>query len=190
MCTIAGAHGGVCCDVRSSGRSAPARRLPAARACLMRGMVVQYLCLLASARRRIPEQQPVQPSADTYDVGDLAYGQQSPRHVRGGSHPRIMTDDQPLARTAEHDFGGDGEAGQPHRVDPDTSDLCAPCLHRSVQVCQRHCDRRLADLRQSLGEFPRGTAGNIGLRGRANRWVIMVVWPGGCPTGSGSMPRG
>jgi hypothetical protein len=22
-------------------------------------------------------------------------------------------------------------------VDPDTSDLCAPCLHRSVQVCHR-----------------------------------------------------
>jgi hypothetical protein len=28
------------------------------------------------------------------------------------------------------------------------------------------------------------------LKGRADRWVIMVAWPGGRPTGKGSMPRG
>jgi hypothetical protein len=28
------------------------------------------------------------------------------------------------------------------------------------------------------------------LRARADRWVVMVAWPGGRPTGRGSMPRG
>ncbi len=65
-----------------------------------------------------------------------------------------MAHDQPLARPAEHDFGGDDEAGQPHRADPGASDLCASCLRRSVQVCQRHRDHRLADLCQRLGKFP------------------------------------
>jgi hypothetical protein len=45
-----------------------------------------------------------------------------------------MAHDQPFTRSAEYHFGGDDEAGQPHRVDPDTSDLCASCLRRSVQI--------------------------------------------------------
>ena len=28
------------------------------------------------------------------------------------------------------------------------------------------------------------------VRGHADRWMIMVAWPGGGPTGIGSMPRG
>ena len=44
--------------------------------------------------------------------------------------------------------------------------------------------------KQEAAELERRVAEAAASRGRADRWVIMAAWPGGCPTGKGSMPRG
>src|SRR5215831_7024195 len=81
-----------------------------------------------------PEQQRLESSAHTHHPGHVTDGQQGPGHVRGGGQPWIMAHQQPLARSAEYDFGGDHEAGQAHRVDPGTGDLGASRLNWSMQI--------------------------------------------------------
>jgi Nucleotidyltransferase domain len=63
-------------------------------------------------------------------------------------------------------------SGLPLRVDLHVH----PQLGRSGRLMAASCS--------SAGSSRRG------LRDRADRWVIMDAWPGGRPTGRGSMPRG
>ena len=104
-------------------------------------------------------------------------------------------------------FAGDGRSCQPvpGRAQPAdwpgcllwSGGLCPSCSGRGDHgrrcLCCAGCD--CLHLVHGLGlQGKRPTQPNQEgcepLRGRADRWVIMVAWPVGRPAGRGSMPRG
>jgi hypothetical protein len=79
--------------------------------CRCAGVVVQFLALGTGCGAGSPNNRESSPLRAPTTSVTCARPAESPART-GRGQPWIMAHDQPLARSAEHDFGGDREAGQ------------------------------------------------------------------------------